>query len=56
MKMEDKHYPPRFRVAIQANSEKFFKQSKFIMVNLLCGNEMNCEPVQIPAIGRRTLN
>ena len=52
MKMEHKLYPPRFRVAIQANDERFFQQSNCFTINLFGGRRKLHELVQVPAVGR----
>ncbi|XP_065920649.1 uncharacterized protein [Dysidea avara] len=50
MKMEHKLYPPRFRVAIQANDERFFQQSNCFTINLFGGRRKLHELVQVPAV------
>ena len=49
--MDEKLYPPRFKVVVQAKNRDFFESSKYLYFQLVCGTEIIKGKLVVPGRG-----
>ena len=52
--MKEKLYPPRFKAIVQAKNKDFFKSSKYLYFQLICGSEIVKGKLLLPGCGMKT--